>query len=357
MQLRGVIAFLAAAVAATQAQIEVSAAEKGVLVRDLLAWKASNAAVVAKEMGLYPTQDNHESTQGFTNDELQRFANSKKIVEHLRKEQPNAVFSLDGPFALLTTDEFKAYVARGFRDQEDLASLANESTTMDADDNDVPYGVDWTQSGCLAPVKNQGKCGSCTYFSATAAVESANCIHTGELVLFSEQRTLSCFGNGCRGGLAVNNLEWIKENGMCRAEDWPYTSGKSQDNGECTANKCKPELLPISEVVRVAKNEGALKKALVDRPVAVSVSAGNDYWRFYKGGIIEECGKGGTDHSVLAVGYNNDDGDYWKIKNSWGPTWGEEGFVRLRRGNAGPDNQGTCRLFYRNPSFPLFSTE
>ena len=95
--------------------------------------------------------------------------------------------------------------------------------------------------------------------------------------------------------------------------------------------------MKIKQVVDVAGCD-SLANALSSRPVSVAVDAGQ--WSLYKGGILTSC-TSNVNHGVLTVGFTD---AYWKIKNSWGTAWGENGYIRLGRGN-------TCAIC-SYPSYP-----
>jgi len=89
----------------------------------------------------------------------------------------------------------------------------------------------------------------------------------------------------------------------------------------------------VTGVTKVkAKDEAALKAAVALHPVSVAVEADKQAFQFYKKGIIKAGPKCGykLDHGVLAVGYT---ADYWIVKNSWGSSWGESGYIRLAYGS------------------------
>ena len=85
-----------------------------------------------------------------------------------------------------------------------------------------------------------------------------------------------------------------------------------------------------------------MKNALTAQPLAVSIEADKSVFQGYKSGVLDStlCGTN-LDHAVLAVGFGTDTTsgkDYWLVKNSWGTTWGEKGYIRL----AIVDGKGIC---------------
>lgn len=139
--------------------------------------------------------------------------------------------------------------------------------------------------------------------------------------------------SGCQGGLMDNAFGWVERNGLCAEEDYPYTSGGGV-RGTCRSPQCTP-VVKVSGLVDVpANDEDALKAAVAKQPVSVAIEADKVAFQLYKGGVLDsaKCGQQ-LDHGVLAVGYGTEGGaDYWKVKNSWGASWGEEGYIRLARG-------------------------
>jgi cathepsin L len=204
--------------------------------------------------------------------------------------------------------------------------------------------IDWVAKGAVTAVKNQGQCGSCWAFSTTGSLEGQNQIKNKSLVSFSEQELVDCSrleGNlGCNGGLMDYGFEYVEKKGICKEADYPY---KAED-GRCKRT-CTPALTKISGYVDV-KSEDDLETAVSNvGPVSVAVDA-NTKWQLYTKGIIssELCNPKKLDHGVLAVGYNNTEMS-WKVKNSWGESWGEKGYVRLEKG------RDTCGIA-QQPSYP-----
>eukprot|EP00750_Incisomonas_marina_P016568 INCI19182.1.p1 GENE.INCI19182.1~~INCI19182.1.p1 ORF type:complete len:198 (+),score=25.94 INCI19182.1:33-596(+) len=160
-------------------------------------------------------------------------------------------------------------------------------------------------------------------------------INTGNLVSFSEQDLVSCDHNGdqgCNGGLMDNAFQWVEKNGICAEKDYPYTSGTGT-TGVCET-KCTP-VATITGYTDVPPNdEAALKVAVAKQPVSVAIEADKSVFQLYSSGVLtsDTCGTQ-LDHGVGIVGYGSLSGtDYWKVKNSWGSSWGMDGYILLERG-------------------------
>ena len=201
-----------------------------------------------------------------------------------------------------------------------------------------PTEVDWTTKGAVTPVKNQGQCGSCWSFSTTGALEGAYQIKNGNLQSFSEQELVSCdhSDNGCSGGWMDAAFDWVKSNGGLATEaSYPYTSGAGA-TGTCnTAVSNNAGVAPTGYHDVQQGSVSALMSAVAQQPVSVAIQADQAAFKAYSGGVLTgTCGQQ-LDHGVLAVGYGTLNGvDYWKVKNSWGPSWGEAGYILIERSDA-----------------------
>ncbi|XP_015667373.1 pro-cathepsin H [Protobothrops mucrosquamatus] len=202
-----------------------------------------------------------------------------------------------------------------------------------------PKAIDWRKKGkFVSPVKNQGSCGSCWTFSTTGCLESAIAIKTGKLLNLAEQQLIDCAQNfnnfGCSGGLPSQAFEYILYNkGLMDEEAYPYRA----QNGTCKFQPQKAVAF-IKDVVNISLyDEHGLAQAVgTYNPVSIAFEVREDFVQYQEGVYTStECDKtpDKVNHAVLAVGYGEEGGvPYWIVKNSWGTSWGMDGYFNIERG-------------------------
>ncbi|KAM0944642.1 putative actinidain [Dioscorea sansibarensis] len=245
-------------------------------------------------------------------------------------------------FADLSNDEFRVkYLSKmKLAGKRKTAGMEGKKEECDA-----PYSLDWRKKGVVTGVKDQGQCGSCWAFSSTGAMEGINAIVTGDLISLSEQELVDCdiTNEACDGGYMDYAFEWvIKNEGIDTEHDYPYTG----QDGSCNTEKENIKAVTIDGYQDVAPNENALLCAVVKQPVSVGIDASSIDFQLYTGGIYDgDCSSDpdDIDHAVLIVGYGSEKNiDYWIVKNSWGTSWGMQGYIYIRRNTGLPD--GACAI-------------
>ena len=221
-------------------------------------------------------------------------------------------------------------------------------------DIEFPNSVNWVEKNVVTKVKNQGQCGSCYAFSATGSMEGIYAIKNNHLRNISEQQIVDCSGNegnqGCFGGYMNQVFQYVIDNdGICSEQEYPYNAIQNKCNDKCQS------IVQISSYQNVTQNnETILMNAVAQQPVSVAIQANLPSFQFYSKGIYNDsqC-TDELDHGVLVVGYGEDDNNvsYWLVKNSWGPNWGENGYIRILR-NLTNNTSGMCGIAME-PSFPI----
>ena len=240
------------------------------------------------------------------------------------------------------------------------STLKHTRTTSKTPKADLPPSIDWREKGAVTPVKNQGGCGSCWAFAAVETMESHWAIKTGQLLELSTQQVTSCTPNprecggtgGCKG--AIENLAFeyvIDAGGIVLEKDFPY---KAIDSNCGQLPNRAPRVANFSSIVLVNENDqdDMLETVATKGPVTIGVWA--TPMQFYSRGIFSGCDytkNMNINHAVQLVGYGTEAGkDYWIVRNSWGSSWGEGGYIRLLREseakcgiNSTPQDGSACK--------------
>lgn len=277
-----------------------------------------------------------------------RYSIFKRNLALVRGHNANAI----GKTYNLALNKFADYTPQEYRKMLGYKknSQAANGPVFEADSNtEIPASIDWRKEGKVAPVKDQGQCGSCWAFSTVGSLESRDAIKTGKLVQYSEQQLVDCDTNdgnqGCDGGDMYTAMLYTKSNPLETEAEYPYTA----EDGSCAYKKSEGVSSNTGATQVKANSSASLKAALAQGPVSVAIEADTETFQFYSGGILNsaDCGDQ-LDHGVLAVGYGSEAGqEYYIVKNSWGADWGEEGFVRI----AIQSGEGICGI-QMQPVFP-----
>jgi len=271
--------------------------------------------------------------------------NLDKITAH--NKQNNSWKMGINQFTDMTPQEFRKYTScvtgNGTKPDASKYQAVSDSNMT------VPSSVDWVAQGAVTPVKDQKQCGSCWAFSTTGVIESRTEIAGKGLTSLSEQQLVDCAGQGgCNGGWPDQALYYVyNDRGLCTESAYQYRAVAQS----CYASYCS-KYDPISTYAYVKISTQDMETAVASGPVSIVVDAD---WQSYSGGVLtSNCGTN-FDHAVLLVGYGHDSTtgyDYWKVKNSWGTWWGEEGYIRLCRNCNRNNGYGQCGIL-RYGVYPL----
>eukprot|EP00270_Netrium_digitus_P005659 TRINITY_DN1756_c0_g1_i1.p1 TRINITY_DN1756_c0_g1~~TRINITY_DN1756_c0_g1_i1.p1 ORF type:complete len:841 (-),score=69.27 TRINITY_DN1756_c0_g1_i1:76-2598(-) len=225
--------------------------------------------------------------------------------------------------------------------------------------------VDWRNAPhALNPVQDQGKCGNCWAFSATAAAEAIISIVTGALPKLSEQQLTDCSsgsehgpGQGCEGGYPDMAMDWVITKGQATESSYPFVG---HDQACQSVGVTGGSLTGYGYVL--ANSDMALMAALNIQPVVVLMQGDQPAFQLYNGNILQEPGctppEGLTlNHVVLVVGYVYDpksQSGYYIIRNSWGRSWGMSGYAYLAM--VGSNSASTCGMLTSSPIYPILQS-
>lgn len=248
--------------------------------------------------------------------------NKAKIPKHILEAQQN--------------DAESDFNDDGF---DELMNSPPDHPSMFLTQANLPESVDWVAEGYVTSVKDQQYCGSCYTFASVGALESAYMISRSSTteVDFSEQQLVDCsygvgINSGCNGGDMPDCFEYLQTSFLMTEASYPYTSS----HGNCAYNQASG-VLKVNTYTNVYYHNDPwhLMENIATTPTTISICASKRPFQFYSSGILntDRCGTC-INHAVLATGYGYDferDMAYFTIKNQWGTSWGDNGYMRLRR--------------------------
>jgi cathepsin B len=202
----------------------------------------------------------------------------------------------------------------------------------------------WTSCSGLFNPLNQGQCGSCWAFGATKSFGDRLCIATNATtnVELSEQVMVSCNldgEEGCTGGDPVTALRYIAEYGLPSSQCVPYVSGKDGKVPNCPS-KCvngSPMQVYYASLLSLRWHltlEGIMESIYNEGPVEACFTVYSDFMHYQSGVYSHVTGSELGGHCIVLLGWGTTSAgvDYWIAQNSWGNSWGLNGYFWIKRG-------------------------
>jgi len=260
------------------------------------------------------------------------FQKNLEIVEQMNADQDTATFGVTR-YMDMSTEEFRStmLMPAGSIPPKRVKPMID----FPHDNIDLPSSFDWSSKGAVTPVKDQGQCGSCWAFSATESVESSWFLANNPLVSLAPQQIVDCdkTDEGCNGGDTITAYAYIMSAGGLEAEkDYKY----KEKDGKCEfqAAKIAGKIKSWSYVTKTKNETEVLYKMYAQGPVSICVDAST--WQFYDSGVISKNCANDLDHCVQITGFRDETVKstkypVWVIRNSWGDSWGEKGFILVER--------------------------
>lgn len=262
------------------------------------------------------------------------FLANKRYIESFNKQDRTFTLRLS-QFAAYTPAEYKSML--GFVQGENKRETVE---TIKVTKGAAPESFDWREKGFIQPIKDQGQCGSCWAFGTVAAQECVWAIKTGEKLSLSESNLVDCVMDclGCQGGQPGWAMTWVKlfQGGKFMLEsDYPYVAARGWCKFDSTKGVTK---LTTHKNLASGDEEGLKESVFANGAHTIAIDAGQTSFHSYSTGVYYEpsCSGWTLNHAVCCVGYGVEQSatgnlDYWIVKNSWGTSWGENGYIRMSR--------------------------
>lgn len=235
----------------------------------------------------------------------------------------------DNIFKGWTVEEAKSLLG-----EEDIDYILDdmEPVTMTA----LPSSINWKGASCVHEIHNQGSCGSCWAFATASVASDRCCLQNKDYGWLSPQELTSCDKNnsGCNGGLAATAFNYVKANGLVPEACYPYVARAESCPTKCkdgsswaAAHVCK------CQTIVDCGTESGMKACLKEGPITVRLIVYRDFMN-YKSGVYCWNGSGSTlgGHAIRCVGYSDTPKPNLNCANSWGTSWGNNGYFQISTG-------------------------
>ena len=266
---------------------------------------------------------------------------NEDIVAEIKEKATWTPMEVDeNPFAYMPVEQIKAMmgtklvVADGAVEESDF----NAASEFDARE-------EWGSK--VHAIRDQGQCGSCWAFGATEALSDRFAIEQDVDVVLSPQHLVACDTHnfGCNGGYLNKAWDFMVKTGVMTDECFPYTSGTTGQDGDCKktcADGSTPVLYHAKSHKTVRSVSAAQEAIQTGGPIEAAFTVYEDFMSYKSGVYHHTTGSMLGGHAIKALGWGTEDGvDYWLMANSWSPTWGDQGFFKIKRGDCGINNQMT----------------
>lgn len=265
----------------------------------------------------------------------------QRVAEYEAEPGQTATFAMN-QFSAMSEDEF----ARTILTYHGSALAGSDMPMLDIVQGESHEGdVNWD----VTPVKDQGSCGSCWAFGTIGGIEAKHKQATGQTVQLAEQQLLdcdhSCDGVGtacdtncncdCQGGQANWAYgSYLENTPIYTMSSYPYEGRKGSCHQGTDSGVRISGFTSVGSLMGAsnAMTDASLAAAVNQGVVVVAVGAAGKFASYSGGvltGVTTSCS---LNHQVMVTGYGS---NYWKVKNSWGPSWGEKGFIRFERATGG----------------------
>jgi len=272
----------------------------------------------------------------------------KNRIKHIKKhnkETKNITFCQAPTTIMSTLDSGEQSLYLGLLVPQALLhnfveSQPSNSTLEPSVANGAPAVTIVDNRNLTGPVENQGGCGSCWAFAAAHSLQGAWARRSGKVTDLSEQQFVDCVYpyDGCQGGDYEDAWHYLVNDSIAdkMQQEYPYLQKYSGSCNDSTKDLKTKELRQLYAPIGwgVDANWDSIEKRVALQPVAVAFRVINDFYEYASGiySTTADC-TGSANHALTLVGYGIQGGvPYWIAKNSWGSTWGEEGYVRILKG-------------------------